>query len=68
MRQKFVDDLRSNFAELQLNYSIGGQISIDIFPQCAVAFSFPAGQRFLCFDLSIMSNWMSSGGGTRRIA
>jgi phosphomannomutase len=43
MRQKFVDDLRSNFAELQLNYSIGGQISIDIFPQCAVAFSFLAG-------------------------
>lgn len=28
-----VDVLRTEFADLQLNYSIGGQISFDVFPE-----------------------------------
>lgn len=33
MRKQFVEDLQKQFPDLGLNYSIGGQISIDIFPQ-----------------------------------
>ena len=32
VRQKFVDELKKNFGEDGLKFSIGGQISIDIFP------------------------------------
>lgn len=32
-RAKFVDALRKEFAHLNLTYSIGGQISFDVFPQ-----------------------------------
>eukprot|EP01095_Lingulamoeba_sp_RSL-Kostka_P008261 TRINITY_DN2725_c0_g1_i1.p1 TRINITY_DN2725_c0_g1~~TRINITY_DN2725_c0_g1_i1.p1 ORF type:complete len:257 (-),score=88.33 TRINITY_DN2725_c0_g1_i1:311-1081(-) len=32
IREKFVEDLRNEFPDLDLNFSIGGQISIDIFP------------------------------------
>ena len=32
-RKKFVGVLREKFADLNLVYSIGGQISFDVFPQ-----------------------------------
>ncbi|KAI1005416.1 Phosphomannomutase [Podosphaera aphanis] len=32
IREKFVEALRNRFSDLGLNYSIGGQISFDIFP------------------------------------
>lgn len=32
IREKFVDALRENFSDLGLTYSIGGQISFDVFP------------------------------------
>jgi phosphomannomutase len=32
IRQKFVDALRKEFADVGLTFSIGGQISIDVFP------------------------------------
>lgn len=32
LRSKFVDVLRKEFADLGLTYSIGGQISFDVFP------------------------------------
>ena len=32
VRQKFVDELRKKFSSDGLTFSIGGQISIDIFP------------------------------------
>lgn len=32
IREKFVQALRANFPELELTYSIGGQISFDVFP------------------------------------
>lgn len=31
-RTKFVQDLRANFSHLDLTFSIGGQISFDVFP------------------------------------
>lgn len=33
IREKFVQELRTNFAETSLQFSIGGQISIDVFPR-----------------------------------
>lgn len=33
VRKKMVDTLREKFKDLKLNYSIGGQISFDVFPQ-----------------------------------
>lgn len=33
VRQKFVQDLRTQFPDLGLAFSIGGQISIDVFPE-----------------------------------
>lgn len=33
MRKKFVEALKVNFADLNLTYSVGGQISFDVFPQ-----------------------------------
>ena len=33
IRKKMIDELKKNFAHLNLKYSIGGQISIDVFPQ-----------------------------------
>ncbi|KAI7885257.1 eukaryotic phosphomannomutase [Lichtheimia hyalospora FSU 10163] len=32
LRRKFVDDLKAAFSHLDLTYSIGGQISFDVFP------------------------------------
>lgn len=32
LRKKFVEDLRTEFSHLALTFSIGGQISFDIFP------------------------------------
>lgn len=32
-RKKFVETLREKFAHLELVYSIGGQISFDVFPK-----------------------------------
>lgn len=32
-RPKFVELLKEKFADLNLTYSIGGQISFDVFPQ-----------------------------------
>ncbi len=33
VRSKFVEVLRKEFADLNLTYSIGGQISFDVFPE-----------------------------------
>lgn len=33
IREKFIQDLKREFLDLDLQYSIGGQISIDVFPQ-----------------------------------
>lgn len=33
IREKFIQDLSKEFSDLDLQYSIGGQISIDVFPQ-----------------------------------
>ncbi|GAA33803.2 erlin-2, partial [Clonorchis sinensis] len=33
IRQKFVDDMRSHFTSMELQFAIGGQISIDVFPR-----------------------------------
>eukprot|EP01097_Dermamoeba_algensis_P003814 TRINITY_DN258_c0_g1_i3.p1 TRINITY_DN258_c0_g1~~TRINITY_DN258_c0_g1_i3.p1 ORF type:complete len:190 (-),score=41.71 TRINITY_DN258_c0_g1_i3:380-949(-) len=33
VREKLIQDLKQKFADLNLSYSIGGQISVDIFPQ-----------------------------------
>jgi phosphomannomutase len=33
VRAKFVDALRREFADLELTYSVGGQISFDVFPR-----------------------------------
>lgn len=33
VRKKFVEVLKEKFAHLNLSYSIGGQISFDVFPQ-----------------------------------
>ncbi|TGZ67749.1 hypothetical protein CRM22_004628 [Opisthorchis felineus] len=33
IRQKFVDDMRSHFGSMELQFAIGGQISIDVFPR-----------------------------------
>ncbi len=33
IRPKFVETLKKEFADLNLTYSIGGQISFDVFPQ-----------------------------------
>ena len=33
VRQAFVERLRQEFADLNLKFSIGGQISFDVFPQ-----------------------------------
>lgn len=33
IREKFVQELRTNFADTCLHFSIGGQISIDVFPR-----------------------------------
>ena len=33
IREKFVTDLKSKFPDLGLTYSIGGQISFDVFPE-----------------------------------
>ena len=35
-RKKFVEVLREKFGHLGLTYSIGGQISFDVFPQVSV--------------------------------
>lgn len=32
LRRKFVEDLKAAFSHLDLTYSIGGQISFDVFP------------------------------------
>jgi phosphomannomutase len=32
-RKKFVEVLKEKFAEYELTYSIGGQISFDVFPK-----------------------------------
>lgn len=40
-RKKFVEVLREKFASYNLTYSIGGQISFDVFPQvmlCMIAY------------------------------
>jgi hypothetical protein len=34
-RKKFVEVLKKEFADYSLTYSIGGQISFDVFPQVA---------------------------------
>ena len=44
-RKKFVGILREKFAHLNLVYSIGGQISFDVFPQ--VSSCCPFHHRFL---------------------
>ncbi|KER18964.1 hypothetical protein T265_12075 [Opisthorchis viverrini] len=33
IRQKFVDDMRLHFGSMELQFAIGGQISIDVFPR-----------------------------------
>lgn len=33
VRQKMIDDLKREFADVDLTYSIGGQISFDVFPK-----------------------------------
>ena len=38
-RKKFVEVLRERFADLGLTYSIGGQISFDVFPQVCGTFA-----------------------------
>ena len=32
MREKFVENLKENFSDYGLQFSIGGQISFDVFP------------------------------------
>ena len=36
IRQKFVAALRERFPDLDLTYSIGGQISFDVFPRVSL--------------------------------
>ena len=42
-RKAFIAKLKEEFADLDLTYSIGGQISFDVFPKVRAA-------RFVVFD------------------
>ena len=53
-RPKMVEVLKEKFADLNLTYSIGGQISFDVFPQVCLFFCY-----YCCCSLAylLLGQW-----------